>query len=128
MLDAKNIGYEIEYISLSNRPQWFLEVSPHGQVPVLITDNGDALFESDAIVEYIEEVTPPLESHITPEQRALDRAWSYMATKHYLSQCSSMRSHDASTFQARAEKLNSIYHKANDKVAGLFSKANNLVM
>ncbi len=126
LLDAKNIGYEIEYISLSNKLQWFLDVSPHGQVPLLITDNGDALFESDAIVEYIEEVTSPLESQITPEQRALDRAWSYMATKHYLSQCSNMRSHDASTYQARAEKLNSIYHKANDKVAGRFFKGDQL--
>ena len=35
-------------------------MSPTGQVPMLITEAGEALFESDAIVEYIEEVTPPL--------------------------------------------------------------------
>ena len=49
LLEAKTIDYELEFIDLKNKPQWFLDISPHGQVPVLITDHGMPLFESDAI-------------------------------------------------------------------------------
>ena len=80
LLEAKNVAYDIEYISLKNKPQWFLDVSPNAQVPLLITDEGTALFESDAIVEYIDEISAPLVPDITPEQRAVDRAWSYQAS------------------------------------------------
>ena len=55
LLELKGADYDIEYINLSNKPQWFLDASPNGQVPILITDNGRVLFESDAIVEYIDE-------------------------------------------------------------------------
>jgi len=69
LLEAKGITYDIEFISLSDKPDWFLEISPNGQVPVLVTDDGTALFESDAIVEYIEEAHPPLEPGVSPEQK-----------------------------------------------------------
>ena len=52
MLEAKKIPYDIEFISLSDKPDWFLKLAPNGQVPVLVTELGTALFESDAIVEY----------------------------------------------------------------------------
>ena len=42
MLEAKDIAYDVEYISLDNSPDWFNEISPHAQVPVLITDKGEA--------------------------------------------------------------------------------------
>ena len=105
LLAAKGIAYEIEHISLKDKPQWFLEISPNGQVPVLVTDTGQALFESDAIVEYIEEAYPRLDSKVTAEQRAIDRAWSYLASKHYLVQCSAQRSADEQTLQERSLKL-----------------------
>ncbi|MEZ9186625.1 glutathione S-transferase N-terminal domain-containing protein [Vibrio splendidus] len=37
-LVMKNVPFEIEYIELNNKPQWFLDISPNGQVPVLITE------------------------------------------------------------------------------------------
>ncbi|GAA3929943.1 glutathione S-transferase family protein [Litoribacillus peritrichatus] len=112
LLEAKNIPYEIEFISLSNKPRWFLDIAPNGQVPVLITESGTALFESDAIVEYIDEVTNPLEADVSAEQRAIDRAWSYQAAKHYLVQCSAMRSISEETLQERAENLGKAFAKA----------------
>jgi glutathione S-transferase len=30
LLEAKNIPYQVEYISLSDKPQWFLDISPNG--------------------------------------------------------------------------------------------------
>jgi len=111
LLEALNVPYALEYISLKDKPQWFLEISPNGQVPVLVAENGTALFESDAIVEYINEVYGPLEQSISPEQKAIDRAWAYQATKHYLVQCSTMRSADSATLNERMEKLRKLFAK-----------------
>lgn len=105
LLEAKNVAYDIEFISLSDKPQWFLDIAPNGQVPVLITDGGEVLFESDAIVEYIEEVYPPLQAGLSPEERATNRAWSYLASKTYLVQCSAQRSPDAGVLTERAAKI-----------------------
>ncbi|MEM9063547.1 MAG: glutathione S-transferase family protein [Pseudomonadota bacterium] len=114
LLEAKGLPYEIEFISLSDKPQWFLDISPNGQVPVLITDGGTALFESDAIVEYLEEAYPPLEPDVTPERRAQHRAWSYLASKNYLVQCGAQSSPDAAALAERSAKLG----KAFDTVEG----------
>lgn len=114
LLEAKNITYEIEYISLRNKPKWFLDISPNGQVPILITDSGIALFESDAIVEYLDEVSKPIEDNVSPEQCAIDRGWSYMAAKNYLVQCGAMRSNNEETFSNRSESLRKIFAKAEN--------------
>lgn len=116
LLEAKGISYDIEFIKLSDKPQWFLDISPTGQVPVLITDEGEALFESDAIVEYIEEVTPPLAPDVTPVQRAKDRAWSHQASKHYLVQCSTMQSSDKKALSEREGKLGKAFEKAEKQL------------
>ena len=111
LLEAKGLPYEIEFISLSDKPQWFLDISPNGQVPVLITDQGKALFESDAIVEYIEEAYPALQEGLSPEDKAINRAWSYLASKNYLVQCSAQRSPDAEVLKERSEKLGKAFDR-----------------
>ena len=87
-----------------------------GQVPLLITEEGTPLFESDAIVEYIDETSSPLVADISPVQRAIDRAWSYQATKHYLVQCSTMQSADRETLLERSDKLNKSFEKAEKQL------------
>lgn len=60
-LEEKRIPYTIEYIDLSAKPAWFLELSPTGKVPVLrVTDEAGVqtvLFESAVINEYLDEVS-----------------------------------------------------------------------
>ncbi|MGI9296729.1 MAG: glutathione S-transferase family protein [Gammaproteobacteria bacterium] len=111
LLEAKKIPYQIEFISLRDKPQWFLDISPHGQVPVLVADNGAAIFESDAIAEYLEEAYPPLRPGVPPEEKAAHRAWSYLATKHYLVQCGAQRSPDADTLKERGGKLGAAFDR-----------------
>lgn len=111
LLEAKKIPYEIEFISLSDKPQWFLDISPNGQVPVLITDGGQALFESDAIVEYLEEAYPPLQRNVSPEEKATNRAWSYLASKNYLVQCGAQRSADADILTERTSRLGKAFDR-----------------
>lgn len=47
-LNEKGVPFDIRYISLKDKPDWFLDISPLGKVPVLIVDEGTVLFESAA--------------------------------------------------------------------------------
>jgi glutathione S-transferase len=72
---AKNVEFEVTYITKDTKPDWFLEISPHGKVPVLKV--GDhALFESNAIVEFLDEVVEPRLAPKDPIERAQNRAWT----------------------------------------------------
>ena len=75
VLRAKNVEFEVTHITADNKPDWFLEVSPHGKVPLLMVDQ-EVLFESNAIVEVLDETIKP---RLHPEdtiKRAENRAWT----------------------------------------------------
>ena len=75
VLRAKDVGFEVTYINLREKPDWFLEISPHGKVPVLSVD-GQPLFESNAIAEFLDEMVPPRLHPEDPIKRARNRAWT----------------------------------------------------
>lgn len=75
VLRAKQVEFEVTYINLRDKPDWFLKVSPHGKVPVLNVD-GQPLFESNAIAEFLDEVVPPRLHPDDPMKRARNRAWT----------------------------------------------------
>lgn len=75
ILRAKDIRFKVTYIDLRDKPDWFLEISPHGQVPVLVVD-GRPLFESNAIAEYLDEAAEPRLHPIDAIKRARNRAWT----------------------------------------------------
>jgi glutathione S-transferase len=75
VLRAKRVKFDVTYISLSDKPDWFLKISPHGKVPVLLVDD-EPLFESNAIAEYLDETVPPRMHPEDPIARARDRAWT----------------------------------------------------
>jgi glutathione S-transferase len=127
-LEAKQVPYEIEYISLNEKPQWFLDISPNGQVPILVTENGTTLFESDAIIEYIDDEFGHLEPNLSNEDKALERAWSYLAAKHYLTQCGTMSSKKKVTFEERTTNFIKAFEKVESKLSGAtkFFKSDNI--
>lgn len=75
VLRVKNVEFDVTYINLREKPDWFLEISPHGKVPVLKVDD-EILFESNAIAEYLEETNEPRLHPADPIQRARNRAWT----------------------------------------------------
>ena len=75
VLRAKDIRFEATYIDLSDKPRWFLAISPHGKVPVLSVA-GKPLFESNAIAEFLDEMVPPRLHPDDPFKRARNRAWT----------------------------------------------------
>ncbi len=75
LLRAKNIDFDVTYINLREKPDWFLKISPHGKVPVLLVDD-QPLFESNAIAEFLDEMVEPRLHPEDPIKRARNRAWT----------------------------------------------------
>jgi glutathione S-transferase len=77
-LNHKGIAYETRYVDLNDKPQWFLELSPTGKVPVLVVNDDDGreivLFESAVINEYLDEITEGSLLPADPLLRARHRA------------------------------------------------------
>ena len=71
----KGIPFDITYIELDDKPDWFLKISPLGKVPVLRINDDNVLFESAVINEYLDEITPPSLHPKDPFTKALNRAW-----------------------------------------------------
>lgn len=70
----KQIPHEREYIDLAHKPDWFLQISPFGKVPLLLVE-AEVLFESAVICEYLDEITP---GSLHPEDaltKAKHRSW-----------------------------------------------------
>ncbi|MDH3761822.1 MAG: glutathione S-transferase family protein [Gammaproteobacteria bacterium] len=78
-LKHKNIDFDITYIDLADPPDWFLEMSPLGKVPVLKVDD-EILFESAVINEYLDEITGGELQPKDPLARAKNRAWIEFAS------------------------------------------------
>jgi glutathione S-transferase len=79
VLLEKGLPHEIEFIQLSNKPAWFLDISPMGRVPVLLLD-GRPVFESMVINELLDELHPePALFPQDPIARAEGRGWIVFA-------------------------------------------------
>ena len=78
-LGYKNVEHKVTFIDLADPPDWFLKISPLAKVPVLKVD-GDILFESAVINEYLDDITG---GELQPKDsltRAKNRAWIEFAS------------------------------------------------
>jgi glutathione S-transferase len=73
-LTEKGVTFERIDIDLSNKPDWFLAISPLGRTPVLQVGEVP-IFESAVILEYLEETEPKPLHPADPLIRAEHRAW-----------------------------------------------------
>ena len=117
VLQAKQIPYDITYIDRNKRPDWFLAVSPHSKVPVLLIDGKDALFESNAIAEYLDETVAPRLHPDDPIARARNRAWTDYVPTFASSISSTMYSDSEDEFGARAAKISGPFGKLEEALA-----------
>ncbi|MEO5771699.1 MAG: glutathione S-transferase family protein [Burkholderiaceae bacterium] len=74
VLAEKGIAFERVDIDLARKPDWFLEVSPLGKTPVLLVD-GQPIFESAVICEYLDETALPRLHPQDALERARHRGW-----------------------------------------------------
>ena len=73
-LMIKKADFDIQFLDLANKPEWFLKLSPTSKVPMLLID-GNVIFESTVINEFLNETLSP---NLHPDdgiQRALNRGW-----------------------------------------------------
>jgi glutathione S-transferase len=73
-LTEKRVPFERIYVDLANKPDWFTAISPLGKVPLLMVGE-DRIFESNVILEYLEDTQPNPLHPIDPRARARHRAW-----------------------------------------------------
>ena len=71
---SRGIEHNVNYIDIVDPPAWFFDLSPLGQVPLLRLNEEEALFESSAICEYLNEVHGLRIWSEDPKERALERA------------------------------------------------------
>lgn len=79
LLAEKGITFDRVDIDLGNKPDWFLKISPLGKVPLLRVSRDGAdeaiIFESAAILEYLDETQSPQLHASDPLIRAQTRGW-----------------------------------------------------
>ena len=73
-LAEKDVPFRRIDIDLSNKPDWFLRVSPLGKTPVLLVGE-TPIFESAVILEYLEDTRSPALHPADALARAEHRAW-----------------------------------------------------
>lgn len=78
-LGYKEVEHKVTFIDLADPPDWFLEISPLAKVPVLRVD-GEILFESAVINEYLDDITGGELQPKDPLARAKNRAWIEFAS------------------------------------------------
>jgi glutathione S-transferase len=117
VLQAKQVPYDITYIDRDRRPEWFLAVSPHSKVPVLMIDGKDALFESSAIAEYLDETVAPRLHPEDPLARARNRAWTDYVPTFAGAISGAAYSDTEAEFAARAAKIAEPFGKLEEALA-----------
>jgi glutathione S-transferase len=110
VLAEKDVPFERRDIDLANKPEWFLRLSPLGKTPVLVVD-GEPIFESAVICEYLDETTLP---RLHPEDalaRARHRAWMEFGSQVLNGIGAFYNAPDESTLHARANDLRNRFER-----------------
>ena len=79
-LVEKRVAFDRVNVDLSDKPEWFLAISPLGKVPLLRVNNKGAetvIFDSIVILEYLDETQPnPLHPTDPLERAGTEAGWS----------------------------------------------------
>lgn len=116
VLKEKGVACERIDIDLSAKPDWFLALSPLGKTPVLLAD-GQPIFESAVICEYLEDTLAPALHPTDALERAKHRAWIEFASTTLNGIWSFYTAKDESAFDAATVALKERFSQL-EKVLG----------
>ncbi|NQY74060.1 MAG: glutathione S-transferase family protein [Candidatus Margulisbacteria bacterium] len=111
----KDQEFDITYIDLANKPEWFLNISPSGKVPVLRI--GDSVvFESAVINEYLDETTPPSLHPNDPLKKAVNRAWIEFSSQLNMDMFHWLRAEDKAQMEEKQSGMMSHLKQVEDQL------------
>ena len=119
----KKIPFERIDIDLTNKPDWFLALSPTGKVPLLEVEGEDArghvIFESAVIAEYLEEIGEgerllPAD----PLERARHRAWVEIGALALADIYRLYTASDEATFSTERRQIQAKVERLENEIAG----------
>ncbi|AMO54830.1 glutathione S-transferase [Endozoicomonas montiporae] len=114
----KGIPFDITYIDLENKPDWFLQISPTGKVPVLRINGKDILFESAVINEYLDEITPPSLHPEDPLEKARNRAWIEFGSTILMTGYRLRMAKDSDTYDSEHANLMQLLQQLEEQLDG----------
>lgn len=104
-------------VDLASKPDWFRALSPLGKVPLLQV--GDAvLFESSAILEYLEDTQPMALHPADPLQRAQHRGWIEFASATLNDIARFYSASDPEAFESARAALRAKFARLEDEHSG----------
>lgn len=115
-LAEKGVPFRRTDIDLARKPEWFVAISPQGKVPLLRVD-GTVLFESAAIVEYLDETHGPALHPADPLTRARHRGWMEFGSTVLNDIWEFYTAPDAETFERRRALLRSRFERVEAELA-----------
>jgi len=115
-LKKKKIDFNITYIDLANKPDWFLKISPLGKVPVLRYGN-EVIFESAIINEFLDEITGDALMPSEPLEKAKQRGWIEYASQVLIDQYLVSTSADAADYEKHSANLNQKLSRLENEVS-----------
>jgi glutathione S-transferase len=118
----KDIPFHRVDIDLSNKPDWFLAISPTGKVPLLEVTEDDGstriLFESAVIAEYLDEIAGQRLLPVVPLERARERSWVEFGAQALADIYRLYTERDAAQFEIERRAIAAKLERLEKEVAG----------
>lgn len=119
VLSEKDIPHRRTYIDLKDKPDWFKALSPLGRVPLLEVD-GETLFESQVIAEYLDEITPGSLHPDDPLEKARHRSWIEFGSETLNAIGGFYGAQDAVAFEQKRQALRGRFERIESEITGPF--------
>ena len=113
----KDVAFDITYIDLANKPDWFLAISPLGKVPLLQVGE-TVLFESAVINEYLDEVYGESLHPADPLRKAQHRAMVEFNSNMLGTQWVLSTTKDEAVFKEKEATLQAQMNRLEDQITG----------
>ena len=116
-LAEKNVEFERSYVDLSNKPDWFLAISPLGKTPVLRVGDS-SVFESAVILEYLEETQSNNLHPSDPLKRAEHRSWIEFSSAILNDIAGFYNAKDKDAFEKKIDDLVTKFSRLDERLVG----------
>ncbi|MEZ5536491.1 MAG: glutathione S-transferase family protein [Thiolinea sp.] len=116
-LNEKQVEFKLTHLMPGDdQPDWFKKVSPLGKVPVLLVD-GQPLFESAVISEYLDEVYEPKLHPADPLEKARHRSWIEFCSDLLGTQFRMVTAKDQESFESNLQQLKNGLQRVGETLA-----------